>query len=121
MLHCITCRGTLEKTDSGYSCGSCKKRYPNDDGIIRFKGENSGKEYHFPEGGFDLLYRSEEGSFWFQVRNRIIGEILGKYISKNARILEVGCGTGFIAGYLKQNGYRVECADLFPEGLKYCQ
>ena len=121
MLRCAVCRGTLESTGSGYSCRSCKKLYPEEDGIVRFKGETPVKEYHFPEGGFDVLYRSEEGSFWFQVRNRIIGALLSRYVPKDARLLEVGCGTGFVAGYLKQQGYRIECADLFLEGLNYCR
>jgi 2-polyprenyl-3-methyl-5-hydroxy-6-metoxy-1,4-benzoquinol methylase len=121
MLRCIACRGILESTDSGYTCRSCKKRYPNEDGIIRFRDETPVKEYHFPEGGFDVLYRSEAGSFWFQVRNRIIGALLSRYVPKDARLLEVGCGTGFVAGYLNQQGYQIECADLFLEGLNYCR
>jgi len=121
MLRCAVCRGTLESTGPGYSCRSCKRLYPEEEGIFRFKGETPAKEYHFPEGGWYILYRSEEGSFWFQVRNRIIGALLSRYVSKDARLLEVGCGTGFVAGYLKQQGYRIECADLFLEGLNYCR
>jgi len=121
MLRCVVCHGTLNSTRTGYSCNSCQRQYQTQDGIIQFHGESSGKEYHFPEGGFDLLYRSEEGSFWFQVRNRLIGDVLRTYLCKDARLLEVGCGTGFVAGYLKAQGYRIECADLFLDGLKYCQ
>ena len=121
MLRCVVCHGTLNSTSTGYSCGSCQRQYPTIDAITRFGDEKSGKEYYFPERGFDLLYRSEEKSFWFQVRNLLLGEILDKYIPGNKRLLEVGCGTGFIAGYLKAKGYRMECADLFLDGLKYCQ
>jgi 2-polyprenyl-3-methyl-5-hydroxy-6-metoxy-1,4-benzoquinol methylase len=91
------------------------------DGITRFRDEKADEEYYFPDGGFDLLYRSEEKSFWFQVRNLLIGDILRMFLSKDSRLLEVGCGTGFVSGYLKKQEYRMECADLFLEGLKYCQ
>lgn len=51
----------------------------------------------------------------------MIGEFLRRNISRDSRLLEVGCGTGFVANYLKRNGYHIECADLFLEGLKYCR
>jgi 2-polyprenyl-3-methyl-5-hydroxy-6-metoxy-1,4-benzoquinol methylase len=91
------------------------------DGIFRFNRELPDKEYHFPTDGFDLLYHSEERSFWFQVRNHILVEILRTYVPKDSRLLEVGCGTGFVASFLKKQGFRIECADLSLEGLKYCQ
>jgi 2-polyprenyl-3-methyl-5-hydroxy-6-metoxy-1,4-benzoquinol methylase len=121
MIRCILCHGTLNLTSTGYSCNSCQKQYPTINGITQFRDEKSDEEYYFPDGGFDLLYNSEEKSFWFQVRNLLLGEVLDKYISKDKRLLEVGCGTGFVAGYLKKMGYRIECADLFLDGLKYCQ
>ena len=121
MIKCICCHGSLNKTDTGYSCSLCNKQFPLIEGIIQFSKELPDAEYYFPDGGFDLLYTSEEKSFWFGIRNIIIGRLLQKYLPINSRLLEVGCGTGYVSGYLKKTGYNIECADLFLEGLHYCQ
>jgi len=121
MIRCLHCHGPLERTGTGFSCHSCQKTYLNRDGIICFHDNSAEKEFSFPRDGFDLLSRTEVRSFWFRVRNRIIGEILREHMPKDSRILEVGSGTGFVAMYLKEQGYRIECADLFLDGLKYCK
>ncbi len=79
------------------------------------------KEQYFPENAFDSLYQSEEKNFWFRVRNKIIGDAITRYLSLHSRILEVGCGTGYVSRYLKKMGYHVECADLFLDALQFCK
>jgi hypothetical protein len=50
MIRCILCHGTLNVTYTGYSCSSRQKQYHTQNGIIRFIGEKTDKEYHFPTG-----------------------------------------------------------------------
>ena len=54
-----------------------------------------GKDYPVEE--FERLYRSEEGSFWFRGRQRIIDYIVTRFLRhRPATFLEIGCGTGFV-------------------------
>lgn len=104
-----------------YSCPNCRKTYPDKEGIIQFGWDTMQKEQYFPKNAFDILYQSEEKNFWFRVRNKIIGDALSQYLSLHSRILEVGCGTGYVSRYLKNMGYHVECADLFLDALQFCK
>ena len=76
------------------------------------------EEEHRPED-FDLdpevmaaLWRMEEKHFWHQVRNQWIERTLRHYGARApARVLEVGCGSGAVAGYLQKCGYAVVGVD----------
>jgi len=104
-----------------YSCQNCGKTYPDKEGIIQFARDTLHEEQYFPDNAFEILYQSEEKNFWFRVRNKIIGNAITRYLSPQSRILEVGCGTGYVSRYLKKMGYRVECADLFFDALQFCK
>jgi 2-polyprenyl-3-methyl-5-hydroxy-6-metoxy-1,4-benzoquinol methylase len=104
-----------------YSCRNCGKTYPDREGIIQLAGDTLHEEHFFPDNAFEILYQSEEKNFWFRVRNKIIGNAITRYLSPRSRILEVGCGNGYVSRYLKKMGHRVECADLFFDGLQFCK
>lgn len=104
-----------------YLCQNCGKTYSSKDGIIQLTGNTLHEEQYFPDNGFEILYQSEEKNFWFKVRNKIIGNVITRYLSLQSCILEVGCGTGYVSRYLKKMGYHVECADLFFAALRFCK
>ena len=52
-------------------------------------------------------------------KKKFINKII-KY-SKGKRIIEMGCGTGLVAGYLKKLGFEVTALDLSPAVLKYAE
>jgi 2-polyprenyl-3-methyl-5-hydroxy-6-metoxy-1,4-benzoquinol methylase len=104
-----------------YTCPNCRITYPDKDGIIQFGRDTLQKEQYFPDNAFDTLYQSEEKNFWFRVRNKIIGDAITRYLPLHSRILEVGCGTGYVSRYLKKRGYHVECGDLFLDALQFCK
>ena len=54
----------------------------------------------------------EEQHFWFRARNRWIERALDCYgLQPPARFLEVGCGSGAVAGALQRRGYSVVGVD----------
>jgi SAM-dependent methyltransferase len=121
MLFCPECKSPLIHRDGKFICQNGGHVFEEKEGIIQFTHENLGEERYFPENSFNILYQSEEKNFWFRVRNRIIGDVITKYLSPHSRILEVGCGTGFVSCHLKQLGFHIECADLFLKALQFCR
>jgi SAM-dependent methyltransferase len=121
MLCCPECKSPLTRLDGKFVCPNGGHVYYENDGIFQLTGNTAGVERYFPDNEFDLLYQSEEKNFWFKVRNKIIGNTITHYLTPRSRILEVGCGTGFVSHYLKKLGFHMECADLFFEGLQFCK
>lgn len=54
-----------------------------------------GDEFQNPTG-FAALARVEAGNFWFRARNRLIVWAIRRYFAAPAKILEIGCGTGYV-------------------------
>ena len=121
MLLCPICKNPLLKEAVRYSCKNCGKTYPDKEGIIQFATDILHEEKYFPDNAFKILYQAEEKNFWFRVRNKIIGNAITRYLSPQSRILEVGCGNGYVSRYLKKRGYHIECADLFFDALQFCK
>ena len=119
-MRCIKCNHSLIKKKFGYICSNCNRYYPSKDGIFVFQNEVYNEDF-FPEEAFDELYDLESAHFWFNVRNSIIAVFIQKYISKSSKIVEFGCGTGFVSSYLKKLGYNPDCSDMSIQGLNYCK
>lgn len=72
---------------------------------------------------FPLLFDVEAHHFWFRARNRALAAVLKELVDgmgNDYRVLEVGCGTGYVLSMLKsvcENG-TVVGMDLFTEGLR---
>jgi SAM-dependent methyltransferase len=44
----------------------------------------------------------QDQSFWFRARNRLIGDLVRRYASHAAVVMEIGCGTGFVLAGLQR-------------------
>jgi SAM-dependent methyltransferase len=78
----------------------------------------------YPADLFDRLCRIEEGHFWFQARNRIISRILRQYVANETppRVLEIGCGTGFVLQGLAAEGrYQLTGLEEHLAGLRHAR
>lgn len=73
---------------------------------------------------FAPLFASEDRHFWFRTRNLVISLLAKQLVAgfgSDARILEVGCGTGNVLRVLEQicPPGTVAGMDLFMEGLRF--
>lgn len=121
MIICPNCGIPLIQKDNGFICQKCGCTFPDENGILKIVSTAQYKECFFPKNAFKRLYESEERNFWFKVRNTIISNTILSFISSGSRILEVGCGTGFVSQQLKKLGYHIECGDLFLDALRFCK
>jgi len=69
----------------------------------------------------ESLYIAESTHFWFSCRRDKISEFFTQEVSKDARILEIGGGTGYVAENLTKLGYTVEMADIHSNGLSFAK
>jgi SAM-dependent methyltransferase len=71
---------------------------------------------------FEPLFATEDRHFWFLARNRVICQLAAKALPVDGlgRLLEVGCGTGFVLRALEKEFPEklVTGMDLFLEGLR---
>ena len=73
---------------------------------------------------YNRLCRLEEHHFWFQARNRIILRMFRQYLAhqQRPRILEVGCGTGYVLqGLAAEKCYELMGAEAHIAGLRHAQ
>jgi SAM-dependent methyltransferase len=78
----------------------------------------------FSADSFSFLREVEENNFWFKVRNRILIGLIKKYSgqSKNRKLLEIGCGTGYVlSGLRASTHFQLSGSDIHVEGLKYAK
>lgn len=63
----------------------------------------------------------ESVHFWFVSRNQILGETLRKHFTAPDKVLEIGCGTGFVLSGVRKVFPQAElsASDIFTEGLGY--
>ncbi len=94
---------------------------PQKNGITIFSSPGDVERENYPEEVFEQLFETESKSFWFIVRNRIISQMMKRYLPSPAKIMDVGCGTGFVASEIKKQGYTVDCGDVFPRALSFCR
>jgi SAM-dependent methyltransferase len=55
-----------------------------------------GVQSGYDSAAFGLLAGVEERHFWFVARNALIGWLVARFAPTALRVLEIGCGTGFV-------------------------
>ncbi len=68
---------------------------------------------------YERMWEHEQTHWWFRARLEILTQLVRKWAAPGARILDVGCGTGFVAKALRAE-YRVALGDRAPEALRFC-
>ena len=75
----------------------------------------------FQQDSFAKLFELEENNFWFRSRNKLIIWALAKYFKDAEKILEVGCGTGYVLSGISKAlpGVSLTGSDISSTGLAY--
>lgn len=98
------------------------KEYKEINGIKVFN-KNIDKNYEdYNEMGLDTLYSQEEKHFWFLSRKNFILQNFKKYIPFDAKIIEIGAGTGNVSRHLQKGGFnKISVGEIHLKGLEYAK
>lgn len=102
----------LRCPDNGYQA-ECRS------GTWFFAPEADADSASYDPAGLAQLFACEERHFWFLARKQVIRELFARYVRRDERIIEVGAGTGNVAGMLQRAGYQVAVGELHTSGLDY--
>lgn len=83
-------------------------------------GDTSGDygSEHFSPSEFALREALEDHHYWHLHRRQVIfEELLRAGVSRQARLIELGCGIGTVATYLNSRGFAVDYSDIHREAL----
>lgn len=121
MRCCPACGGTLEADT--WACSTCGWAAPVSGGLPLLAPDAAAAGDGFRPEGFADLAATEEASFWFQGRNRLIEWALSAHFPQARTFLEVGCGTGFVLQGVERAFplMRVSGCELFVDGLLEAQ
>jgi len=117
---CLECTATFDS--SGWRCPSCGHEPAQRDGFRLFARRVADDEGYDP-----TIYREladlEEGNFWFVARNRLLLHLMARYVPERGRVLELGCGTGFVLQALRERWpcWQLEGSELHVAGLEFAR
>lgn len=127
---CPACGGELRKIGASAECTGCGVVFANDGGIwqmfwphektegdvtdivTQFYEDNPFPNYDDHESLSSLISKSRRGMY---------AKLLGEQIPYNARVLEVGCGTGRLANFLAIGSRTVIGTDLCMNSLRLAE
>lgn len=116
MRRCLRCDGSVDETWRCARCGFA----PGSGDFPLFAPELANEGAAFEAVSFDLLPALEESSFWFRARNELVAWALARHFPHAESFLEVGCGTGFVLGGLRERFPRLRLVggEPFLAGLE---
>jgi SAM-dependent methyltransferase len=106
-----------------WRCLRCGKGLTTASGFVQLAPELDEADEGFALTSFDHLPRIEIGHFWFVSRNELIAWLVRRFARESKRVLELGCGTGFVIHALRAAlpGARITGSELHSRGLTYAR
>ncbi|MDD4929882.1 MAG: class I SAM-dependent methyltransferase [Gallionella sp.] len=121
MKLCLACQKPF--AGSGWECPACGSEPLLRDGYLAFAPELVIQNDGFNPETFRRYAEVEAGHFWFVGRNAILSDFLPRYFSQAEKILEIGCGTGFVLANTRSLYPSAQLcgSDIFTEGLDFAR
>ena len=121
MKKCLRCDHTWN--GSSWQCPDCLFQPAVVDGFLAFAPELGWDEGGYEAGFHQLLTTFEQNCFWFVGRNRLLVSAIKRFFPLAASFLEVGCGTGYVLGALREGlpELQVVAGELLLSGLRQVQ
>lgn len=121
MKRCLNCKGGFERDD--FVCPQCGFRPEKIEGFYAYAPELFKENDGFQPESFADLYALEAQSFWFTSRNKILLWALNKFFDKPEKMLEIGCGTGFVLEGISKTRPDISLygSEIFVQGLHFAK
>jgi SAM-dependent methyltransferase len=102
-----------------WHCRTCGFDPPKANGVTLLAPNLDDVHEGFDLRNFEILPQVEGNHFWFISRNELIGWLVEQFAPEAHRVLEIGCGTGFVIQALRQAipRARVAASELHSAGL----
>ena len=119
MKLCLTCQHRHDQ--ALWKCPACGKSPDDCNGFLAFAPELAAHNDGFNPKFFQLMAAVEPTHFWFVMRNRILIDVMRKHFHNPGKVLEIGCGTGFVLSGVR-DAFPQAClsgSDIFTGGLTF--
>lgn len=119
MKVCLKCEAKFEA--ESWFCPSCYYQPEKTDGHYALTPDLNEHDLGFSQESFEKLYELEASNFWFRSRNQLILWAIGKYFPEASKMLEVGCGTGYVLAGISQTFRELSLtgSDISSIGISY--
>jgi SAM-dependent methyltransferase len=94
MKLCLRCGSSFHGTS--WKCPTCGWTPEAIGGLVAFAPDLAQDNEYYDSEHHGRLAALEAGNFWFRARNELILWALDKFFCRAQRMIEIGCGTGFV-------------------------
>lgn len=119
MKRCVRCRSTY--VGSAWTCPTCGASPERIGGYLAFAPDLAARNDGMEPDAHHRLDGLQDASFWFRARNGLIRDLVTRHFPSAERVLEIGCGTGFVLQALQSAlpRSRLSGSDIYLNGLPY--